>query len=126
MKTKILFIALFSLLFFSCEYTADDTNTFPAVDYSNLITEDGYKIDSSVDALTVFNLFYNVYGYGEFEISGSAEHSESSKLIETTYTEKLSCNITKIKVYHLDNSSSGMHISSFFVDFINDKNEILS
>jgi len=116
-------IFLLSILFCSCSTAADNPDTFPSADYSNLIKDDCYKIDSSIDALTVLNLFYDNFGYGNFDVSGKATHSESATLIGIDHTENISCNITNIKIYHHTGNSN---ISSFYVDFINENNEVLS
>ncbi len=52
------------------------------VDYSELIQQDTYKISSSTNAITVFNLFYDVFGYDEHTINGTAIHTESVVLID--------------------------------------------
>jgi hypothetical protein len=100
---------------------ADDPNSFPIVDYSDLVCSDCYKIDSSTDAITVFNLFYREFGYGDFDISGNATHTESAVLIGSHYSETIQCDIKRVKIYHTVD-----YTSSFFVDFINEKNEILT
>lgn len=125
MKKYWLLFILF--LFFSCNMdVADDTDTFPNADYSSLIKNDMYKIGADVNALTVFNLFYDKYGYGDFGISGIAFHSENATLIGVAHSETVSCNINHVKVYHIDESTAGMTVSSFYVDFTNDNNEVLS
>lgn len=119
-------LILLALIFISCTHVvANDPNTFPSVDYSSCVYNTCYKIPSSEDALTVFNLFYNEYGYGEFNVEGTAEHCETTKLIGVYHTEKISCKVTKIKVYNIDYSTPGERRSAFFVDLYNDKNEVL-
>ena len=112
--------------FISCADSADNTETFPTINYSHLVKSDSYKIDSSENVLTVLNLFVNEYGYGEHTVNGIAIHSENAILTGVPYKEEISCNINKIKVYHVDDSTNGMTISSFYVDFYNEKDEILS
>lgn len=122
------FLPLFfiTLLFISCSNNVpDEPNTFPSVEYSKLVYTNYYKIPSSADALTVFNMFYNEYGYGEFNIDGTAEHSESSDLIGKTHKENITCKITKVKVYNVDYSTPGEKRCAFFVDLYNEKNEVL-
>lgn len=126
-NNRFFFIMLFIPCFLiSCSDVADDVNSFPTVDYTELVQDDSYKIPSSADALTVFNLFYNTFGYGEFSVSGTATHTETEKLIENTYTQTITCNIEKIKIYHTDNSTSGLTVSSFYVDFINEDQEVMT
>ncbi len=124
-NTLIFIIFLLTCFLISCS-DVDNIDSFPTVDYSKLVQDDAYKISSSTDALTVFNLCYNVYGYGEFSVSGIATHTESATVIENTYTESITCNIEKIKVYHSDDSTSGLTVSSFYVDFINENQETMS
>ena len=128
MKVKMFVFALFlSLSFISCDfYPADKTGTFPPVDYSSLVLSDSYKIDSSVKALPVLNLFYDTFGYGEFDISGTATHTESALVMGETITKSISCNIKKVKITHIDKSTSGMTLDTFYVDFYNTDNEVLS
>lgn len=126
-NNKLLFIIIFIPCFLiSCSDVADDVNSFPTVDYTVLVQDDSYKISSSTDALTVFNLCYNIYGYGEFSVSGTATHTESAQIIENTYTESITCNIEKIKIYHTDNSTAGLTVSSFYVDFVNENQETMT
>ena len=121
---KILPLFLLIFTFISCREPSDNVNTFPLIDYSMLVHSDGYRIDTSVDALTVFNLFYDKYGYGEFTINGTAKHSESALLINILHTEEISCSIKKVKIYHT--SDEGLPSGSFYVDFYNESGEILS
>lgn len=121
-----LIVPLMSYFIISCSDVADDVNSFPTVNYAELVQDDSYKISSSTDALTVFNLCYNSFGYGEFNISGTATHTESANLIGIPHTETISCSITKVKIYHIDNSTKGSTVSTFYVDFINSDNEVLS
>ena len=125
-KIFFLIFTFFTFTFFSCNDIPDNTDSFPVVDYSELIQQDSYKISPSTTAITVFNLFYNVFGYGEHTINGTAVHTESADLIGITHTETISCNITKVKIYHIDNSTKGSTVSTFYVDFINSDNEVLS
>lgn len=126
-KNFLLFLIMLLMSYFiiSCSDVADDVNSFPTVNYAELVQDDSYKISSSTDALTVFNLCYNSFGYGEFNISGTATHTESANLIGP-HTETISCSITKVKIYHIDNSTKGSTVSTFYVDFINSDNEVLS
>lgn len=126
MKKFILFlIPLFLII--SCKFDdSDPIDSFPVKDYSSLVKEDKYAIPSSAEAIVVFNLIYNEFGYGEHEITqGSGVHTESKTVLGEKITKTDTCEIKKIKVYHVDNSTSGMHVSSFYVDLINEKNEIL-
>ena len=127
-KIFIIFIFLFTsfFCFTSCSDIADDTNSFPTADYSNLVYSDCFKIDSSADALTVFNLFYDTFGYGDFDINGTASHSENATLIGVNHSETISCNIKNVKISHIDKSTQGMTVSSFYVDFTNENDEVLT
>lgn len=128
MKNKLFIFALcLSLLFTSCNFdTADKIGTFPSADYSALVLSDSYTIDSTVKTLPVLNLFYDNFGYGEFDISGTATHTESAVVMGETVTKSISCNINKVKISHIDKSSSGMTLDTYYVDFYNTDNEILS
>lgn len=128
MKTKYLFFSLLvSFFFFSCSLdSADNVDSFPTADYSSLVKSDCYKIGDDVKALAVLNLFYDTFGYGEFDISGTASHSESATLIGVNHTETIACNINHVKIYHINNSTSGETVSSFYVDFTNENGEVLS
>ena len=128
MKIKyFFFVLLISFFFMSCNMdVADDTSTFPKADYSSLIKSDCYNIGADVNALTVFNLFYDTFGYGDFDISGSASHTESATLNGVLHSETISCNINHVKISHIDESTPGMTVSSFYVDFTNENSEILS
>jgi len=120
-------MTLFIVVITSCEMQqADDVESFPTADYSALVKSDKYEIESSTDALTVFNLFYNTFGYGEFNVSGSATHSESASLIGVSHSETITCTINKAKVYHINKSTTGSTISSFYVDIYNENDERLS
>lgn len=123
-----LIVLLMSYFIISCSDVADDVNSFPTVNYAELVQDDYYKISSSTDAITVFNLFYyeSGFGYGEHPINGTAVHTESANLIGIPHTETISCSITKVKIYHIDNSTKGSTVSTFYVDFINSDNEVLS
>lgn len=124
MKNKLFIFALFfSLFFIACDFDpADKTGTFPSADYSALVLSDSYKIDSTVKALPVLNLFYDTFGYGEFDISGTATHTESAVVMGETVTKSISCNINKVKISHIDKST----VDTYYVDFYNTENEILS
>lgn len=128
MKNKLFISALFLSLFFTaCDFdSADKTGTFPSADYSALVLSDSYKIDSTVEVLPVLNLFYDTFGYGEYDISGTATHTESVVVMGKTVTNSISCDINKIKISHIDKSTPGMTIDSYYVDFYNTDNEILS
>ena len=128
MKNKLFIFALFfSLFFIACDFDpADKIGTFPSADYSALVLSDSYKIDSTVKALPVLNLFYDTFGYGEFDISGTATHTESAVVMGETVTKSISCNINKVKISHIDKSTSGMTVDTYYIDFYNTDNEILS
>ena len=127
MRKLICILLPFLFLCFSCSQdTPDEGGTFPTKDYSSLIKENTYVIPASVDAITVFNLFYNKYGYGDFNITGNAIHTETAILNGQKIENSITCNILKIKVYCIDNSTKGFHGSAFYTDFYNDKNEVLS
>lgn len=126
-RLYIFFVILFILSIASCSHdTPDAGGTFPTVDYSSLITEGNIKIPNSTPAITVFNLFYDKYGYGEFTLNGTGIHTESTTLMGNTIEESVTCNVTKIKIYSQDDSTEGFHTSAFYVDFYNDRNEVLT
>lgn len=125
-KILFAFIFVFSVCFISCD-EADSTDSLPSADYSEFIDNENIQIPDSADALTVFNLCYDYFGgYGEYAVNGVATHTETSNLINKPHSETITCNINRIKIYHTDNSSSGLTLSSFYVDFINEAQEILS
>ena len=124
-KLLSLIFTLSVFVFSSCE-NADDINSFPYEDYSELIQQNSYVISPSTKALTVLNLFYDKFGYGEHSINGTAIHKESANLIDTSYEESISCDVKKVNIYHIDNSTKGMSVSAFYVDFYNTDDEVLS
>ena len=109
-------------VFVSCD-DRDDADSFPVVDYTSLKSSDGYRIPKGTDALHVLNCFYSEFGYGDFEVSGKYEKTETAVLNGKEYSDTLSKDIIGIKVWHVDNSTKGNRVSSFFVEFITTDDE---
>ncbi len=129
MKKNFFYATLLTALFVfsACNlYPADSIGTFPSADYSTLITTDSYKISSSTKTLPVLNLFYDTFGYGEFDVSGTATHTESAVVMGETITKTISCDIKKVKISHIDNSTPGLTLDTYYIDFYNTDNEVLS
>ena len=124
---KKLFLILIPFLFFSCSQSVpNEGGTFKHEDYSSLIKDNRYEISSDIPASLVFNLFYDKYGYGTFDIQGNATHTEKTVLMGEQIQRTVTCQIKKVNIYCINNSTEGMHLSSFYVDFYNENNEILS
>lgn len=123
---KILFLILISLIFVGCQLdTADDIDSFPKADYSHIIQDDQYIIPVNTPALTIFNCFYNEFGYGEFDINGQYSHTESATLNGKLYSDTITKTINKMKIYHVkDVESKGETISSFYVLFFTTDNTV--
>lgn len=123
----VIFSTILLFVFSACNLdTADTPGTFPSADYSSLVTVDSYKIKSSTETLPVLNLFYDNFGYGEFDISGTATHTESAVVMGETITRTISCDIKKVKISHIDKSKPGLTVDTYYIDFYNTDNEVLS
>lgn len=121
----MLFLVL-SLFLFACNLdNPDDADSFPVVDYTSLKDNNGYKIAKGTDALHILNCFYSEFGYGEFELKGKYEKTESAVLNGKEYIDIFSKDIIKMKIWHVDNSTQGERISSFFVQFTTTDDESL-
>jgi hypothetical protein len=124
---KKLFLILIPLLFISCDampIEADNEYAFPVVDISSFIQDDKYYIPNNATALQVFNLFYSVYGYGNYRINGKAKHTETAVLLGNTHTEEISSNIVNVNIYRI--SEVNPSVSAYYVELTNENNETIT
>ena len=121
----LILISLFVMLLIGCSSnSADDVETFPVVTTDSFIQEDKITIPEGTDALHIFNCFYSIYGYGEFDIRGDFSHTETALLNGRKYTDTVSKTLIKIKIWHeVDSNKREEHISSFYVTFFTDNGE---
>jgi len=125
---RFLFLLLFAFLFITgCNmYSADDIDSFPSTDYSFMIKDNSYDIPAGTNALQLFNCFYSEFGYGEYNIQGQYTKTATAVLNGKTYTDTINKTLTKIKIWHVrDVDNKEDPISSFYVAFYTDNNEVL-
>lgn len=117
-----LFLLCFSvLIFISCDFNGDDTNSVPHTDNSLFVKENSVIFPIGTTALEIYNCVYEKNGLGDFTVSGTYTHTETAILNGKEYTDTIVKNIVKVKVYkeHTENT----HL--FHCDFITESNEVL-
>lgn len=111
---KIVSVFIFICLLFSCSDGGDAADSLPSVKTSDFRTDGGYTFPVQTSALQMYATLSEDYEIGEYVINATYTKTENAVLNGKPYSDTITKQITKMKIYKSDTEASHL----FHVDFI--------